>query len=392
MVFYHFKRDYSYLDVKTYSVIGELYDEIVESVSRGEKWLIFIDDKEKCVKVKAELEKVAEDKECPLVVEGADTKKKVEKVFAVNADSKGNSTYQEIVKQERLNKDTYVLISTSVLDNGVNLTGINNIVVSDMSKVKCLQMVGRARVRDINDKNTLYVKRFGVNDVKKQIASMERQRYAYHDYELAYGELRDPLQSRGYSEYKFLEKFYNGKEEDWRDAKHWFGRPVDKPTELYLNEIAKSLVDDRLLSQYEHICDEMIEESAKENEQQGQSIVIHTGQKYLEHQLSWFGKKYCVDDDITYADKEKAKKELIAFLESYAKRGEEIDGSEKMKLFQAEFTRLHDAVFPRADKNPDRSYKHDKMNKILKAHGIGYEIGGMPRKGPWSVIRVDVDH
>ena len=51
-----------------------------------------------------------------------------------------------IIKDEKLGRDTYVLITTSVLDNGVNLTDINNIVVSDMSKVKCLQMVGRARV------------------------------------------------------------------------------------------------------------------------------------------------------------------------------------------------------------------------------------------------------
>ena len=51
-----------------------------------------------------------------------------------------------IVKDEKLGKDTYVLITTSVLDNGVNLTDINNIVVSDMSKVKCLQMIGRASI------------------------------------------------------------------------------------------------------------------------------------------------------------------------------------------------------------------------------------------------------
>lgn len=34
MVFYHFKRDYSYLDVKTYFSIDELYGEIIDSVNR----------------------------------------------------------------------------------------------------------------------------------------------------------------------------------------------------------------------------------------------------------------------------------------------------------------------------------------------------------------------
>lgn len=53
MAFYHFKRDYSYLDVKAYSSIGELYGRMLESVNqKREKWLVFIDDIEKCKAVK----------------------------------------------------------------------------------------------------------------------------------------------------------------------------------------------------------------------------------------------------------------------------------------------------------------------------------------------------
>lgn len=406
MVFYHFKRDYSYLDIKTYSSISELYDEIVESVvRRKEKWLIFIDDKEKCVREKDKLEKLIRDKESSLVIEDKKSKRKnkkdvetdkenkeekeVEKVFAVDAKSKKESIYQEIVKNAKLNKDTYILISTSVLDNGINLEGINNIVVSDMEKSKCLQMVGRARVSDINGRKTLYMKRFCDGEVDKRIKNLMRQQDAYHSYELAYDNNAKAYDYKGHNSYGFVNKYYEGKDTDWEDAKHWFGRPfINATTKLYLNEIAKSLVE-KLITKYQYILNEMEEEK---NEQQNQESENRMGQKYLEYQLSWFGKKYCADNDITFVDKKKAKKEFIAFLEKYAESGEEIDGSEKMELFQVEFTRLHDAVFPRADKNPDRSYKHDKMNKILKAHGIGYEIGGMPRKGPWSVIRVDVDH
>lgn len=421
MAFYHFKRDYGYLDVKTYSSISELYNEIVESVVRKkEKWLIFIDDKEKCVKEKDKLEGIIENKENSLVVEDKKSKKKdeedtetdkvneaekkdgedagtnkdhkvekkVKRVYVVDANSKKEPIYQEIVKNERLNKDTYVLISTSVLDNGINLGGINNIVVSDMDKSKCLQMVGRARVSDINDRKILYVKRFGANDVEKQIDGLERQRDAYHKYELAYGELRNPLQSRGYSEYQFLDGYYNEEGTDWNDAKHWFGRPVDKPTELYLNEIAKSLVDEKLISQYERIRDEMIEESSKESEQQSQSGVIHTGQKYLEHQLSWFGKKYCVDDDITYADKEKAKKEFLAFLGEYAEKGTEVVSEEEMNQFSKKFIKLFDTAFYKSDKN-SQDYKALKMNRLLEKENIKYRIEGKAQVGPWTVVRCD---
>ncbi len=382
MVFYHFKRNYSYLDVKTYSFMEELYDEIVESVCRRrEKWLIFIDDKEKCSKVKAELEKTANNKKgCSLVIEGDGENKKVEKVFAVDADSKKNPTYQEIVNKERLNKDTYVLISTSVLDYGVNLTGINNIIVSDMSKVKCLQMVGRARVSDINDRKTLYLKRFNADEVDKQIENLGKQQDAYHSYELAYDELGRPRDCS--DTYRFFEKYYNGSEKDWKDAKHWFGRPIDKPLNLYLNKIAKSLVDDKLISQYRFIKNEMIEESSKDGTSQGQKGTICTGQKYLEHQLSWFGKIYCEEDDITFADKEKAKKDIIAFFEGYIVDNREMDKNDQ-KIFRTKFTELSDAVFGRKDPNKERIYSITKINSILEEESINYRV--VSRSSYWVV-------
>lgn len=110
-------------------------------------------------------------------------------MFAVDADSKKDPIYQQILNAEKLNKDTYILISTSVLDNGINLTGIKNIVVSDMIKEKCLQMLGRARVSEANDHKTLYIKRFSADEVDKRIKSLMRQQDAYHKYDLAYDEL-----------------------------------------------------------------------------------------------------------------------------------------------------------------------------------------------------------
>lgn len=387
MVLYHFKRDYNYLHINTYSELNELYEEIIESVAqRKEKWLIFIDDKEKCKTIKTQLEALAEKNKCPLVVRNADSEKKAEKVLAVDVDSKKDPTYQEIVNNERLNKDTSVLISTSVLDNGVNLTGIKNIVVSEMTKTKCMQMVGRARVSGVNDRKTLYIKRFDINEVKKHITYLMKQQDAFHSYELAYGRLGDPLQSRGhYNEYNFLNKYYNGDNKDWENAKHWFGRPFDKPTELYQNEIAKSLLNKRI-SFYRFIYDEMVDESAKEDERQ--EGAAHVGQKYLEYQLSWFGKIYCVDDDITFADKEKAKKKLIDFLESYVESGEEIVAGEMMDMFKKRFIDLYDAAFSKSDIN-SREYGAKKMNDLLKKQNMRYEIEGKPQAGPWTVIRFD---
>lgn len=389
MVFYHFKRDYSYLDVKAYSSISELYGEIIESVNkRNEKWLIFIDDKQKCASVKEQLEKLAENMNmnCPLLA--IKDKKKIEKVYAIDTDSKREPIFQEIVKNERLNKDTYVLISTSVLDNGVNLTGIKNIVVSDMTKSKCLQMVGRARVREDNECKIVYMKRFCADEVDKRIKNLMRQQDAYHSYELAYDEFEDACDTGNYSGYQFLNKYYNDKEADWRDAKHWFGRPFIKATtKLYLNEIAKSLME-RLIPQYQCILDEMSDEKSKEDKVQDSKCISHMGQKYLEYQLSWFGKKYCEDDDITFADKEKTKNELIAFLKTHAEKRTEFVSEEEMAGFTKKFIEIYDAAFGKSDKN-SRQYGAKKMNKMLEEQNIGYEIDGKPQVGPWKVISKD---
>lgn len=388
MVFYHFKRDYSYLDVKTYSSIRELYEEIIESVNkRKEKWLIFIDDKRKCVSVKDQLEKHAEAMKSPLVVENdkrKDNKSKrtVEKVYVVDANSKKKTIYQEIVKNERLNKDTYVLITTSVLDNGVNLKGIKNIVVSDMTKAKCLQMVGRARVERNDDRKKLYIKRFSDDEVGKRITDLMKQQDAYGKYEIAY-KYEQP--NRCFETYDFFKTYYNGREEDWQNAKRWFGRTIE--TELYLNKIAKSLLEE-LLPYYQSIYDEMIDEKAKEDNAQDSKCISHIGQKYLEYQLSWFGKKYCEDDDITFADKEKAKKELLAFLEPYAEKGTRIVTGEEMNEFSREFIKLFDAAYGKSDRN-SREYGAKKINKLLEEQSIGYNINGKPQAGPWTVVRVD---
>lgn len=368
MIFYHFKRDYSYLDVKTYSKIKELYEEIVESVNqRKEKWLIFIDDKKKCVRIKEKLEKLIEDKKYPLGGEDDEIKNKV---YVVDANSKEGSTYQQIVNNERLNEDTYVLISTSVLDNGINLKGIKNIVVSDMTKTKCLQMVGRARVEGDNDRKNLYIKRFDADEVEKRIKELKTQRKAYNSYEAAYGKSGNDLHPEKYREYEFLSKYYNGKEKDWRDAKRWFGRTIKKETKLYLNEIARSMME-KLIPQYQCILDEMNDEKSKEDNTQDSKCISHMGQKYLEYQLSWFRKKYCVDNDITFADKEKAKKEFIAFLETYAESAEQImdKGS-----FRQMFTKLYDAAFGRMERDKKRIYGIDLENKGLKEKSINYKV------------------
>lgn len=365
-VLYHFKPDYSYLDVRYYSQHSELIDIIVKSVNSGknsEKWLIFIDDIGQIEDFKSILD------ECN-GMKG--------KVFAIDAKSKNNKTYQEMIKNEEFTGQIKVLLTTSVIDNGVNFRGIQNIVVSDMSKAKCLQMVGRARVANEDDKVTLYLKRFDEKYVEKRIRYLEKQQDAYHDYDLT-------ARTENFKD-KFIKKYYHGEEEDWKNASHWFGRQQGQivfQDEIYPNEIARSLVKE-FVESYRAILDEM------KRTNKGRSL---PGQKYLEYQLSWFGKKYDKSNDITLADRSKAIKEFIAFLESYA-TNEKYMGKEEQKIFSAKYTELFDRAFQRADKNEKRVYSLDKMNKLLKKLDVCYRVDSKretkpPRLTYWVVVRFD---
>ena len=262
-----------------------------------------------------------------------------------------------------------MLISTSVLDNGINLNNIDHVVASGLDKVQILQMVGRARKTTENQRKTLYLKRPDKVHVERRIAHLEEQKEAYHKFNLAYGTPTNPLLSRGSSIYDFQMEYYHGSQEKWTNAIHWFGISK-KDCELHWNEIARSMLEPRI-RQYKFILEEMLKEDIP-------------GQKYLEHQLSWFGKTYSRDNDITYCDKEKALNELNAFLGRFARNRISIDAKIR-KYFQNEFMHLFEAAFYKAEKNK-RLSGANKMNKLLTAENLNFRIDGPPNKGPWIVV------
>lgn len=346
MIFYHFKRNYDYLDLKTFSEFKDLKETIINSVSKKKKWLIFIDDIKQCNTVNDLLTKDHPDMK--------------DKVNTLDATDKNSDLFSYIVSEEKLDNNTYVLISTSVLDNGINLNGIDNIVVSDISKVKILQMVGRARIRDKNDKKTLYIKHPTLKDITDKIVSLENQLVAYHDYDLAYRQNHN-----NFDKYYFFSKYYNGLDIDWHNAKNWFGRYPNCPSELYKNIIAENMAKQHL-KQYKNIKQEM------ELEKEYGKI----GQGYLEYQFSWFGKKYGTVNEVL--------KEFISFLEQNVDN--EIVGVE-INEFKKRFTEHHDSVFERYDKNKNRLYGFDQINNILQNRIPEYKLTGKPQKGPWILVK-----
>ena len=378
-VFYHFKRDYRYLDVRYYSVYEKLKNIILNSGdehSGDERWLIFIDNTNECERFKKILELVDEKS----TEEGKTNASSLKgKVFTVSAESKYNHKFQNMLLAERFDGGTKVLIATSVIDNGVSFKGINNIVVSDISKAKCLQMIGRGRLDNNDDKITLYIKRFNEDDMEKKIADLMNNQDAYRSYDLAYDRGWDDKEYK--YEAQFLNKYYNNKKKDWETAKCLFARNKKTPTRVAPNLIACSLVE-KFVSKYSAILEEM------QRSDEGLKV---GGQSYLEYQLSWFGKKYDERNDITLTDKSKEEKKLIDFLESYVNNEESLfkDAQDK---FSKEFTKLHDKTFPRQDPNKERNYGASKINTILKIHKMNYAIEPHreklgDKKTYWKVVK-----
>lgn len=347
-VCYHFKRNFNFLDIKYYSDKKELTPIISMS---NEKWLIFIDDIDAGEKYKKELEKAG-----------------IDKVYAINAESKTDEDYQQMIRKEIFPR---ILIATSVVDNGVNFREVDNVVLSDISKIKCMQMLGRARLDNPKDRITLYLKRFDVEIINDRIGYLEKYRKAILDYSrYNTNSPDDESQKKINYEWIFLNRYYNNKPDDWNNAKHWFGRDLKIPTKLFPNTIMQSLVEESKLI-YESILKEMAFSISK-YELNGQVA----GQKYLEYQLSWFGKEFDVDNDITLVGHDKAINEFEDFLDSYAEKTDSVEdmNSDEFKTFRTIFTSKHDKAYKSKDNRGKDGYGPVIIKKVLEENNLNYAL------------------
>ncbi len=138
---YTSKPDYSYINFDYFYDEEEIVDAVKES--KKEKWLIFIDNKEKG----KDLKKVLDEEE-------------IESVF-IDAEYNSERTEREVERIVRYKQSiSQVLIATSVLNNGISLVDekLKNIVICADIKEEFLQMLGRKRCKK-DEKVNLFVKK-----------------------------------------------------------------------------------------------------------------------------------------------------------------------------------------------------------------------------------------
>lgn len=166
---YQFHRDISEnIEVKYFREIDQLLNLIIGDISQ-EKWLIFVSSKKIGIKIRDKLMKKINDK-------------KIVYVDAEYDGISGNNPYQEETQTEVLNIEKTglfkcdILITTAVLDNGVNIkdSRVKNIVLMTEDETEFKQMLGRRRIVNQCEKLKLFIGAGNLGTFKKREKSYSK--------------------------------------------------------------------------------------------------------------------------------------------------------------------------------------------------------------------------
>ena len=151
---YVMPADYSYLDVHYFNKIDVIIDIIIES-NTNSKWLIFVNNKKRgkeiVEKIKA-LYKLA-NPNC----KNTDIAAFISSDYRDIEEEDMKDVMNEITENENIKAK--VLVSTSVLDNGISLKSkdLLNIVICTDNEVSFKQMLGRKRLTTSSEKVNLFI-------------------------------------------------------------------------------------------------------------------------------------------------------------------------------------------------------------------------------------------
>lgn len=141
---YYFPRNFERYKLNFFNSLSELKKLIQDTTD--EKWLIFVDNKEKGKQLMSEL--------------GSDAE-------YIDAKSKASEAWKSILSNECFN--CRILIATSVLDCGVNIkdSSLKNIAVITDNRTSMMQMIGRKRLSE-NEILKIWVYDIPIDSIKKR--------------------------------------------------------------------------------------------------------------------------------------------------------------------------------------------------------------------------------
>lgn len=140
---YNFTKPYSYLNTFYFNEIEEISKKIINDNS-SDKWVLFVNS----IKTGEKILNKLHENEITANFLTSDSKNQNREIF------------DYIIEKEKF--DFKVLISTSVLDNGINLKDslIKHIMIETCNKTSFIQMLGRIRRENVTGKLNLYIKNY----------------------------------------------------------------------------------------------------------------------------------------------------------------------------------------------------------------------------------------
>ncbi|MBR0287609.1 MAG: DEAD/DEAH box helicase family protein, partial [Selenomonadaceae bacterium] len=147
--FYYMSRNYDY--IKNIYVYRN-HEELAEAINASaDKWLVFVNELPK------------KDNEDPL----NELKRSFVQLSREKIDNskKAREVYDKLIEKESFDSD--VLIATSLLNNGINISDekVKNIVIDVFDRTEFIQMLGRVRVKS-GDSINLYIREYKTEELK----------------------------------------------------------------------------------------------------------------------------------------------------------------------------------------------------------------------------------
>lgn len=150
---YHMERNFDYIStVTSYTSVEDLSQKITSS--SNEKWLVFVSTRKQGEELVELLKEITPNLSCAFV------SAKNRSIM----DAPERKIFNYIVENEDFREN--VLISTSVLDNGINIKckEVKNIAIDIFDRAEFLQMLGRIRIENGATLN-LYIKRYNIEEL-----------------------------------------------------------------------------------------------------------------------------------------------------------------------------------------------------------------------------------
>lgn len=351
---YEFPQDYTNYNVTFFSDIKQLYDEIKRTSGQKEKWLFFINSKTR-----------QQDVARNLYTEVSDSLK----VDCFDSSKKNDPKLWELLINGDIPHD--VLLTTSALDNGVNITdpALHHIVLECTDKVSFMQMMGRKRRKD-GEKINLYVYSPKKEAVEKMYLEADKLLATITDFiidEESFLQQKSPSRS-------FLQRRWPDFHQKYRNL-FWISSD-NNGQRLVLNCFAKAELEIR-----KGFYSDLLLKMQEVNSDQDALDV------YPKQVLEWLG----LPQDIQWVNAhgiEAAKAELLKLLEQYEESGIPQDKHEE---FFNEFARLADVIYNGAKTVPKDfrsgpSVMSRALRDLTQILGVSYEIKG---KGTWKIIKLN---